>query len=94
MESVGPSLPQALQAYTQAWGLDPTLVMGTGFQLLRNEGNVPLQWVHRDYQADKFPTKDDCIAAKRIQQDRIARRSGLVKKEEDEVVEISDRGRR
>ena len=64
--------------------------MGTGFQLLRNEGNVPLQWVHRDYQVDDFPTEDDCIAANRIQLDRIARRSGLVKEEEDEVVEISD----
>ena len=64
--------------------------MGTGFQLLHNEGNVPLQWVHRDYLVDDFPTKDDCITANRVQQECIARQSGLVKKEEDEVVEISD----
>ena len=39
---------------------------------------------------DDFPTEDDCIAANRIQRDRIAQRSGMVKKEEEEVVEISD----
>ena len=81
---------KALQAYAQARGLDPTLVTGTGFRLLRNVGNVTLQWVHQDYLVDDFPTEDECIAANRVQQNRIARQSGLVKKEYYNVVELSN----
>ena len=72
MEPVAPVYQQALQAYAHARGLDPTLIEGTGHQLLRNEGDVPLQWVHRDYTVTNFPTVEDCVAADRTQKDRIA----------------------
>ena len=82
--------------YAEARGLDTNKMIREGHLLMRNNGDVPLQRLHRDFAVVKLPTTDDSEKARRVQWARIATQNrgtgGRVKKEETEteIIELLD----
>ena len=79
----------AVDNYAEARGLDTNKMISEGHLLMQNNGDVPLQRLHRDFAVVALPTTDDSERAQRVQRARIATQnrgtSGRVKKEETET---------
>ena len=48
------------EGFATARGVDITTLEGQGQSLMRNNGNVALQHLHRDYMTTSYPSHEQC----------------------------------
>ena len=69
-------------------GVDITTIEGQGQSLMRNNRNIALQHLHRDYMTNSYSSRQQCADMMEAEEKRKADKQLALKEEDEKEVEV------